>query len=202
MKLAFGVCTMMLFISALPAAEGNPATDEELVYSCLKSSAKLIATELADSGFTEICTIERPSMKGEQYDAIFIEALAKGMMETGSAFFFKKDGDEIHLPTFFYRIVSHGILIEEKERFLSEPLYVREAKASVAYRLVDPVSGEVLLTGEVVETLTNEISKSAYLDLKKGMKKSGLSIVRFLEPAIVTAIVAALMYLFYSQKSS
>lgn len=202
MKLAIGVCIVMLFISALLAAEENPPTDEELVYSCLRSTAKLIAIELSDSGFTEVCIIERPPMKGEEYDAILVESLSREMLALGGSFFFKKDGDEITSPLFFYRIMSHGVLLEEKEQFLSEPHYVREAKTAVAYRLLDASSGEVLLTGEATETVTDRISKSDYLNLKKGMKKSGVSLIRFLEPAIVTAIVAGLMYLFYSQKSS
>jgi hypothetical protein len=202
MKFGIGVCIMMLFISALPAAEENPLTDEELVYSCLRSTGKLIAHELSDSGFIEVCVIERQPMKGQENDAIFIEAVSGAMVQMGAAFFFKNDGDKILFPTFFYRIVSHGVLIEEKEQFLSEPLFVREAKTSVTYRLLDPTSGEVLLMGEVAETLTDEISKSEYLSLKKGVKKSGMSLIRFLEPAIVTAMAAALMYLFYSQKSN
>lgn len=202
MKFGIGVCIMMLFISALAAAEENPLTDEELVYSCIKSAGKLVAAALSDSGFTEICVIERTSIKGDDYGAVFIEALSKTMVERGARFFFKKNGEENTSPTFFYRILDHAILIEEKEQFLSEPLYVRKAKASVTFRLLNPSSGEVLTTGEVSETITDEISKSTYLNLKKGIKKSGISIMRFLEPAIVTAIVAGLMYLFYSQKSS
>jgi hypothetical protein len=202
MKFAIGVCILMLFISVLPATENSQLTDEELVYSCLRSAGKRIATELSDSGYEEVCIIERAPMKGEEYDAILIEALSREMVEMSAAFYFKKEGDEIDSPTFFYRIVNHGVLLEEKEQLLSEPLYIREAKAAVAYRLLDPSSGEVLLAGEVFETLTDEISKSEYLNLKKGMKKSGTSLIRFLEPAIVTAIVAGLMYLFYSQKSS
>jgi hypothetical protein len=202
MKFGIGVCIMMLFVSALPAAEENPLTDEELIYSCLRSTGELIAVELTDSGFTEVSIIERASLKGEEYDAVFMEGFAKAMVEMGSAFYYKKDDDEILSPVFFYRIANHGVLIEEKEQFLSEPLFVREAKTTVAYRLLDPSSGEVLLTGEVIETLTDAIRKSEYLSLKKGTKKSGISLIRFLEPAVVTAIVAGLMYLFYSQKSS
>ncbi len=202
MKFSIGVCTMMLFVLALAAAEENPLTDEELVYSCLKSAGKRVASVLSDSGFTEVCIIERPSIKGDNYDAVFVEAFSRSMVELGAKFFFKKDEEGISAPTFFYRIVQHEMLMEEKEQFLSEPLYVREARTAVAYRLLDPSSGEVLTMGEVEQTTTDKISKSEYLNLKKGMKKSGISIMRFLEPAIVTAIVAGLMYLFYSQKSS
>jgi hypothetical protein len=202
MKLGIGVCIMMLFISALPGTEANPKTDEELVYSCLQAAGKLIATELCDSGFVEVCIIERPGIKGDAYDAIFVEAVSKKMVALDATFYFKKDGDEISCPVFFYRLTNHGVLLEEKERILSEPLYVREVKAYVSYRLLDPISGEVLLIGETTEGVTDEISKSEYLSLKKGMKESGVSLIRFLEPAIVTAIVAGLMYLFYSRKSN
>lgn len=202
MKFAIGVSIMALFISMLSAAEDDPLTDEELIHSCLRTAAKHISSELADSGFTEICILERIPRAGDENDAILIEALSREMIEIDARIFFKNEDDEIESPTFFYRIVSQGVLMEEKEQLLSEPLYIREAKAVVSYRLLEPLSGEILFSSEVEKTLTNEIKKSEYLSLKKGMKQTGASLIRFLEPAIVIAIVAGLMYLFYSQKSS
>jgi hypothetical protein len=202
MKTAIGVCTMALFLSLLFANENTAFTDEELIHSCLRSAAKRLALELTELGFNEICILERVPKTGNENDAVFIEALSHEMVEMHAKIFFKKEDDVREKPTLFYRIVNQSVLIEEKEQLLSEPLYVREAKASISYRLLEPSSGEVLQASDITETLTDKISKSEYLDLKKGMKKSGVSFIRFLEPAIVTAIVAGLMYLFYAQKST
>ncbi|TET21177.1 MAG: hypothetical protein E3J78_04245 [Candidatus Cloacimonadota bacterium] len=202
MKLCTLVCMLLFFTSALAEKAEKELTDQELLNICFRKIGKIIARDIITEGFTEITIVKQTDKHEESIDVIIIETIVNELKIEDGIVYLVEDETDWEEPTLFFKVMSKNVLIEEKDQFWGETVVLRKAHIVLSYRLVDPYTGEIFIARERDESLENELSKKAYTNLKKGIKKSGISIARFLEPAIITAIVGGLMYLFYSQKSS
>ncbi|MCK4234425.1 hypothetical protein KAX75_08350 [candidate division WOR-3 bacterium] len=202
MKFYAFMMLLLLSISTLPAEVNKDMTDEELFHICYKNAGKRIVDELIDAGYTEICVIENPEDKDDNSDIVIIESITNEMKNQNGSVYLKESYSETDELLLFYRIISKNIYFEEKEHFFGEPILLRDVRITLSYRLVDQKTGEILIASEIDESIENEISKKVYTNLKKGIKRKGISISHFIEPTLIIAIVGGLMYIFYSQKSS
>ena len=193
---------LLLSISTLSADVSKNIRDEELFHICYKNAAKRIVDELIDAGYTEICVVENTEDKNDNSDIIIIESITNEMKNQNGSVYLKESYSETDELLLFYRIISKNIYFEEKEHFFGEPILLRDVRITLSYRLVDQKTGEILIASEIDESIENEISKKVYTNLKKGIKRKGISISHFIEPTLIIAIVGGLMYIFYSQKSS
>ncbi len=202
MKIHAILTTLLLFTSIASGKTNESLTDEELINICLRNAGKRMANDLLRIGKREIRIVEYSLEKEVNSSFILIESLTNEMKNHGGSLFLKNEDGETDKPTLFYRIFRKNVSIEETDRFFGDPVVVRDARVNISYRLVAPETGEILIAKEIEESLENRISKKEYTNLRKGMRKKGFSFASLLEPAIVTAIVGGLMYLFYSRKSS
>ncbi|TES93427.1 MAG: hypothetical protein E3J87_02325 [Candidatus Cloacimonadota bacterium] len=201
MKIYILLITLLITVTVSSGKADEGLTDEELLNICLKNAGRRIANDLHEKGYSEICVVESPSETDERINFILIESIANEIKNMNGSIFLMKEKGTRGKPTLFYRVIEKNVSIEEKDRFWGAPVVERDIRVKISYRLVAPETGEILISKEIEESLKNKISQKAYTNLTKGAKK-GVSFTSLLEPAIVTAIVGGLMYLFYSQKSS
>lgn len=197
------ICLILLLIPFfLVSKPDTNLTDEELVYQCLKKTGKKIANKLLTEDYSEICIVDKSSQQNQKNNFIIIESITKAMKSGDGLIYLKKENDELRKPVLYFKIIKNFVNISEKSRILGEPIVKRDVSTIVSFRLIEPESGEILMTEEIEESLTNSISKNEYETLSGKKKKEGVSFSSLLEPAAITAIIAGLMYLFYSQKSN
>lgn len=194
--------TLFLFTTISSGKENENLTDEELLNVCLSNAGKKIASALLQKGYKNISVVENSLVQEEHSNFILMESFVNEIKKGEGSIFLKKRDIETDKPILSYRIIEKKVNIEERNRFFSESVIERHATVKISYRLIDPKTGELLIANEIDESLKNRISKKAYTSLKKAIIKKGVSFSSLLEPAIVTAIIGGLMYLFYSQKSS
>lgn len=202
MKIYAILITFLIFTSIASGKTAKGLTDEELINISLRNAGKRMANDLIKIGERDIRIVENSLEKEVNSNFILIEGLTNEIKNHGGSIFLKNEEAEIDKPTLFFRIIGKNVSIEEIDRFFGDPVVVRDVRVRISYRLVAPKSGEILIAKEIEESLENRISKKEYTNLRKGMRKKGFSFASLLEPAIVTAIIGGLMYLFYSRKSS
>jgi hypothetical protein len=194
--------TLSVFLVVIPCIHASEMTDVEMLNECYRRAGRTIARELLKEEYYEIEIMENTGVEETTTNFLLIESISNELKTEEAYLYLKTDSLYYDIPTLYYRTISKNVMIEEKERFFGEPIIEREAKLVLSFRLIDVETGEILIAQEIEETILDEISKKDYLDLKKGIKKKGTSLTRFIEPAVITAIIGGLMYLFYSQKSS
>lgn len=202
MKIYAILIILLIFTSIASCKTAKGLTDEELINISLRNAGKRMANDLIRIGERDIRIVENSLEKEVNSNFILIEGLTNEIKNHGGSIFLKNEEVEIDKPTLFFRIIGKNVSIEEIDRFFGDPVVVRDVRVRISYRLVAPKSGEILIAKEIEESLENRISKKEYTNLRKGMRKKGFSFASLLEPAIVTAIIGGLMYLFYSRKSS
>lgn len=202
MKIYAILITLLIFTSIASGKTAKGLTDEELINISLRNAGKRMANDLIRIGERDIRIVENSLEKEVNSNFILIEGFTNEIKNHGGSIFLKNEEAEIDKPTLFFRIIGKNVCIEEIDRFFGDPVVVRDVRVRISYRLVAPKSGEILIAKEIEESLENRISKKEYTNLRKGMRKKGFSFASLLEPAIVTAIIGGLMYLFYSRKSS
>jgi len=177
-------------------------TDDGMLNVCFANAGKRIAFDILTSGTKEVCVWETSNADHRSAEFVLIESLNSELRKSSAHVFFAKDKEDTQRTVLSYLIIEKVVNARKKEHFFAEPTVERLAKIKISYRLIEPKTGEILLAKEIEESLHNTISEKAYLALKTVTLKKGMSFKSFLEPAIVTAIIGGLMYLFYSHKSS
>ena len=201
MKIYFIFVLLLFDILKLSGTE-QIKTDEEMLYDCLKQTGEKIAVEILKQQIDSIYIETSSISKDDNSNFILMEGIANGLKnETGRLFIMNKE-KESSIPILAYTILFQKITVEEKKRLLSESFIKRKAQVRVAFRVFSPSTGEILIAKEIENSIGDEISKKAYTNLNKKNIESGTFFLNLVEPVVVTAIVAGLMYLFYSKKNS
>jgi hypothetical protein len=199
----YKLCLLFLLSASFLGSETKTnLTDEELIYQCLRRTGEKISDKLLGNGYSEICILDDGSGDKQEENFIIIESITGEIKSGGGLVYLKKENDEFHKPALYFKIIKGSVNISEKSRFFGDPIVKRDANTIVSFRLVEPETGEILMAKEVEEFLTNSMSKNEYEAIGGKKKNEGVSFSSLLEPAAITAIIAGLMYLFYSQKSN
>jgi len=201
MKIYFISVLLLFNILKLSGAE-QIKTDKEMLYDCLRQTGEKIAAEILKHQIDSVYVETSPLSKDDNSNFILIEGITNRLKNEAGYLFIMNKEHEISIPKLSYTILSQKVRIEEKKRFLSEPFIKRKAMVRVAFRVFSPSTGEVFIAKEIENSISNEIPKKVYTNLNKKNTESGIFFLNLVEPVVVTAIVAGLMYLFYSKKNS
>ena len=141
------------------------------------------------------------------------------MVESALAGYFKQRGWEVLLGeppaspyeggAFSYRVINLGMSYGQRHRrgIFGKSLVERHARAELSVLFAKLPSGEVLWVDQARGEVRDQVPEEELEALRSGhislhpeeLKEEERS---FLEPLIVTALVGALIYLFYSTKST
>jgi hypothetical protein len=199
----YGALILVFLCASFSSGETeNNLTDEELQNICIRNAGRKLTSDIVGIWDGNISIVESLLEKDDKSNFILIESITNEIKNLNRTLFLKEEDAEIDKPILSFRIIEKNVTVEEETHFFGDPTIVRNAGVKISFRLVDPVTREILIAKEIEESLENRISKKEYENLEKGVKKKGTSFASLLEPAIVTAIIGGLMYLFYSSKSS
>ena len=199
----YGALILVFLCASFSSGETeNNLTDEELQNICIRNAGRKLTSDIVGIWDGNISIVESLLERDGNSNFILIESITNEIKNLNRTLFLKEEDAEIDKPILSFRIIEKNVTVEEETHFFGDPTIVRNAEVKISFRLVDPLTREILIAKEIEESLENRISKKEYENLEKGVKKKGTSFASLLEPAIVTAIIGGLMYLFYSSKSS
>jgi hypothetical protein len=108
----------------------------------------------------------------------------------------------------FHRIIEMnlGYLEIRRRGFLGKRLVTRKASLNLSFRLEDNATGEVLWTGRgkderselIKKSMAKSLNNESYPILSPSLPDDPQS--KFLEPALVAAVVGGLIYLFFANR--
>jgi hypothetical protein len=186
----------------------NPPTNEEFLRQTLRSLFAETFTDFPESTVDMLrlkAEEDRPEnwlVENELIDYLISLNHQVGLSITDSA------SDLPESKSLFYRIIDLKLDYPETHRkgFLKEKLVTRRAVANLSFREENPVTGRVIWLKRGKLEKTDVVRKSAIKSLNNQSYPflcpalSGDPMNKYLEPALLTAVVGGVIYLFFANR--
>lgn len=171
----------------------------ELVQQAAKAAAERVAGQIPTSTRSIVLSQESP----RTLDWAVEEAMTSALIHAGYQLFKSTPEADTAVPTLNYRTVDLGITYQDRSRSVE-----RVARVRIAFSLTRGGTGQVLASGDgqgtaqdlVPSTLMAGLETPEIVPTRLPPKDSAGS--RLLEPALLSAVVAGLIYLFYASKAA
>ena len=190
---------LIVCFMTLPQMSWANLTNTELLQQAAKAAAEKVVGQLPTSERFLTLHLDSP----RTLDWAVEEAMTSSLTHAGFLVYKLSPATDTAGPTLTYRIVELGITYQDKSQSVE-----RVATVRIAYSLTQGGAGRILAAGDGQGTAGDQVPASLLVGLEtseivpvKLPPKESLG-SRLLEPALLSAVVAGLIYLFYASKAA
>ncbi len=208
MFLAIGWITPWAMAEDQAALQENPPTSEEFLRGALRS---LLEETFADFPKTTSGLVILKAEEARSENWLLEDELVAYLISLNYQVSLNANDSNTNLSEskfLFYRIIDLKLDYPKVRRkgFLKEKLVTRTAGLNLSFREEKEATGEVLWSKRVKQEKTDVVRKSMIKSLNNPAypflcpSLSGDSLSKYVEPALVTAVVGGLVYLFFANR--